>query len=86
MVSELTRALLLFSPQHNKTAVQIKEDMKKMVRTPALRPLAATAAYTRLFGVSLFELREKGLLEDGVPLVLRRMVEHIREHGEEIII
>nr|XP_040042068.1 protein FAM13A isoform X2 [Gasterosteus aculeatus aculeatus] len=66
---------------HNKTAVQIKEDMKKMVRTPALRPLAATAAYTRLFGVSLFELREKGLLEDGVPLVLRRMVEHIREHA-----
>ncbi|KAM8878865.1 LOW QUALITY PROTEIN: protein FAM13A [Spinachia spinachia] len=66
---------------HNKTAVQIKEDMKKMVRIPALRPLTATAEYTEMFGVSLLELQEKGLVEDGVPLVLRRMVEHIREHA-----
>ncbi|XP_037327018.2 protein FAM13A isoform X2 [Pungitius pungitius] len=66
---------------HNKTAVQIKEDMKKMVRVPVPRPPSATAGYTELFGVSLFELREKGLVEDGVPLVLRRMVEHIREHA-----
>ncbi|XP_068582777.1 protein FAM13A isoform X3 [Cebidichthys violaceus] len=66
---------------HNKTAVQVKEDMKKMVQIPILRPMTVTAKYTKLFGVSLFELQEKGLVEDGVPLVLRRMVEHLRKHA-----
>ncbi|XP_042340984.1 protein FAM13A [Plectropomus leopardus] len=66
---------------HNKTAVQVKEDMKKMVQIPILRPRTETAKHTKLFGVSLFELQEKGLVEDGVPLVLRRMVEHLRKHA-----
>ncbi|XP_056264198.1 protein FAM13A isoform X3 [Pseudoliparis swirei] len=66
---------------HNKTAVQVKEDMKKMVQIPMLRPMTFTAKYTKLFGVSLFELQEKGLMEDGVPLVLRRMVDHLRKHA-----
>ncbi|KAK9540521.1 hypothetical protein VZT92_002968 [Zoarces viviparus] len=65
---------------HNK-AVQVKEDMKKMVQIPILRPMTVTAKYTKLFGVSLTELQENGLLEDGVPLVLRRMVEHLRMHA-----
>lgn len=73
---------LLYSLQHNKTAVQVKEDMKKMVQIPMLRPMTFTAKYTKLFGVSLFELQEKGLMEDGVPLVLRRMVDHLRKHGK----
>ncbi|XP_027138876.1 protein FAM13A isoform X1 [Larimichthys crocea] len=64
---------------HNKTAVQVKEDMKKMVQIPMLRP--RTVKHTKLFGVSLFELQEKGLVENGVPLVLRRMVEHLRKHA-----
>ncbi|XP_074485483.1 protein FAM13A isoform X3 [Sebastes fasciatus] len=72
---------LLFFLQHNKTAVQVKEDMKKMVQIPMLRPRTVTAKYTKLFGVSLFELQEKGLVEDGVPLVMRRMVEHLRKHA-----
>ncbi|XP_031719253.1 protein FAM13A isoform X2 [Anarrhichthys ocellatus] len=66
---------------HNKTAVQVKEDMKKMVQIPILRPMTVTAKYTKLFGASLSELQEKGLVEDGVPLVLRRMVEHLRKHA-----
>uniref|UniRef100_A0A8C2WJ48 Family with sequence similarity 13 member A n=1 Tax=Cyclopterus lumpus TaxID=8103 RepID=A0A8C2WJ48_CYCLU len=66
---------------HNKTAVQVKEDMKKMVQIPILRPMTLTAKYTKLFGVSLLELQEKGLMEDGVPLVLRRMVEHLLKHA-----
>lgn len=57
--------------------------MKKMVQIPILRPTAAAAKHTKLFGASLFELQEKGLVEDGVPLVLRRMVEHLRKHGEK---
>ncbi|XP_050926529.1 protein FAM13A isoform X6 [Lates calcarifer] len=65
---------------HNKTAVQVKEDMKKMVQIPILRPRTVAAKHTKLFGASLFELREKGMVEDGVPLVVRRMVEHLRKH------
>lgn len=74
---------LLFSLQHNKTAVQVKEDMKKMVQIPILRPRTVAAKHTKLFGVSLCELQEKGLVQDGVPLVVQRMVEYLRKHGEE---
>ncbi|KAM9792804.1 protein FAM13A [Neosynchiropus ocellatus] len=66
---------------HNKTAILIKEDMKKMVHAPMLRPRPAAARYTQMFGVPLCELQEKRLLEDGVPLVVRRMVEHLRSHA-----
>ncbi|XP_070712639.1 protein FAM13A [Pempheris klunzingeri] len=62
---------------HNKTAVLVKEDMKKMVQMPILRPRAMAGKHTKLFGASLIELQEKGLLEDGVPLVVRKMVEHL---------
>lgn len=51
-----------------------------MVQMPILRP--KTTKHTKVFGASLFELQEKGLLEDGVPVVLKRMVEHLRKHGE----
>lgn len=73
----------LISLQHNKTAVLVKEDMKKMVQIPILRSKTVVAKHTKLFGVSLLELQEKGLVEDGVPVVVRRMVEHLRKHGEE---
>ncbi|XP_034087279.1 protein FAM13A isoform X4 [Gymnodraco acuticeps] len=66
---------------HNKTAALVKEDMKKMVNIPILRPRTVTAMHTRLFGVSLLELQEKGLVEDGVPLVMRRMVKHLSTHA-----
>ncbi|XP_013863243.1 protein FAM13A [Austrofundulus limnaeus] len=66
---------------HSTTAVQVREDMKKMVQIPILRSRAVAAGHTRLFGASLFELHEQGLLEDGVPHVLRRMVEHLRLHA-----
>lgn len=51
-----------------------------MVQIPMLRPRTVKPA--RQFGVSLTELQERSLMEDGVPLVLRRMVEHLRKHGE----
>ncbi|XP_051240412.1 protein FAM13A isoform X2 [Dicentrarchus labrax] len=66
---------------HNKTAVQVKEDMKRIVQIPILRPRTVATKHTKLFGVSLFEQQEKGLVEDGVPLVLRRMVDHLRKHA-----
>ncbi|XP_072241030.1 protein FAM13A isoform X2 [Leuresthes tenuis] len=66
---------------HNKTAVLVKEDMKKMVQIPILRSRTVAAKHTKLFGASLFELREQGLMEDGVPLVVRRMVEHLCKYA-----
>lgn len=70
-----------FIIQHNKTAVLVTEDMKKMVQIPILRPMGAKNA--KVFGASLSELRDRGMVEDGVPVVLRRLVEHLRKHGEE---
>ncbi len=58
----------------------VKEDMKNIVQIPILRSRAAK--HNKLFGLSLLELQEKGLVEDSVPLVLRRMVEYLRKHGE----
>lgn len=75
---------LLCTPQHNKSAVRVKEDMKRMVQLPMLRPRVAEAKGGKLFGVSLLELRALGLVEDGVPLVVRGMVEHLRKHGESM--
>ncbi|XP_063074740.1 protein FAM13A isoform X2 [Engraulis encrasicolus] len=67
---------------HNKAAVQIKEDMKKMVQLPMLKPRpTATEGGNKVFGVSLSELKSRGLVEDGVPLVIRNMVEYLKEHG-----
>uniref|UniRef100_A0A8B9RI79 Rho-GAP domain-containing protein n=1 Tax=Astyanax mexicanus TaxID=7994 RepID=A0A8B9RI79_ASTMX len=71
---------------HNKAAVQIREDMKKMVQLPILKPWPDSAATTvvrgqRVFGVSLLETRELGLVKDGVPVVVRKMVEYLRQHG-----
>ncbi|XP_077426982.1 protein FAM13A isoform X2 [Vanacampus margaritifer] len=66
---------------HNKTAVQVKEDMKKMVQMPVLRARSLVAKHNRLFGAPLPELEERGLTEDGVPLVVRRMVDHLRNNA-----
>lgn len=64
---------------HHETAAQVKEDMKRLVRLPALRP--KTLRPNRQFGVSLAELQQRSLVEDGVPRILRRMVEHLHKHG-----
>uniref|UniRef100_A0A4W5NHB5 Rho-GAP domain-containing protein n=1 Tax=Hucho hucho TaxID=62062 RepID=A0A4W5NHB5_9TELE len=76
----------LLTCTHNKAAVQIKQDMMKMVQLPMLRgtsrgPRGVEARGGRLFGVSLLELKELGLVKDGVPLVVRSMVEFLREHA-----
>lgn len=59
----------------------VAEDMKKMVQIPILRPRAAKN--TKVFGSSLSVLQDRGLVEEGVPVVLRRLVEHLRKHGEK---
>uniref|UniRef100_A0A673FYE8 Family with sequence similarity 13 member A n=1 Tax=Sinocyclocheilus rhinocerous TaxID=307959 RepID=A0A673FYE8_9TELE len=67
---------------HNKAAVQIKEDMKWMVQLPMNKPSPATATGgKKIFGVSLLELRDLGLVKDRVPVVVRSMVEYLEKHG-----
>ncbi|KAI1887408.1 hypothetical protein AGOR_G00189990 [Albula goreensis] len=66
---------------HNRAAVQIKEDMKKMVQLPLLK--TKSGGERKVFGVSLLQLGEAGLLKDGVPLAVSCMVEFLREHGLE---
>ncbi len=74
--------LFCFS-KHNKTAVQIKEDMKRMVQLPMIKPSPATATGgKKIFGVSLLELRDLGLVKDGVPVVVWSMVEYLEKHGK----
>ncbi|XP_051728404.1 protein FAM13A isoform X5 [Ctenopharyngodon idella] len=73
--------LFCFS-KHNKAAVQIKEDMKWMVQLPMIKPSPVTGTGgEKIFGVSLMELRDLGLVKDGVPVVVRCMVEYLEKHG-----
>uniref|UniRef100_A0A3B3T0I0 Family with sequence similarity 13 member A n=1 Tax=Paramormyrops kingsleyae TaxID=1676925 RepID=A0A3B3T0I0_9TELE len=67
---------------HNRAAVQIREDVKKMVQLPMLKQRPPGAG-RRLFSVPLPELGELGLGAAGVPLVLSSMVEFLREHALE---
>ncbi|XP_077102222.1 protein FAM13A isoform X5 [Siphateles boraxobius] len=74
-------SLFCFS-KHNKAAVQIKEDVKRMVQLPTLKPSPATGAGgKKIFGVSLVKLSDLGLVKDGVPVVVRCMVEYLEKHG-----
>uniref|UniRef100_A0A672KE90 Family with sequence similarity 13 member A n=1 Tax=Sinocyclocheilus grahami TaxID=75366 RepID=A0A672KE90_SINGR len=53
-----------------------------MVQLPMIKASPATAtAGKKIFGVSLLELRGLGLVKDGVPVVVRSMVEYLEKHG-----
>ncbi|XP_066574476.1 protein FAM13A isoform X2 [Amia ocellicauda] len=64
---------------HNRTAVRIKEDMKKIVQLPLLKQKDPNL--WKVFGVSLLELEQQGRVKEGIPGVVRSMVEYIKEHG-----
>uniref|UniRef100_A0A671RS83 Protein FAM13A-like n=1 Tax=Sinocyclocheilus anshuiensis TaxID=1608454 RepID=A0A671RS83_9TELE len=53
-----------------------------MVQLPMIKasPVTATAG-KKIFGVSLLELRGLGLVKDGVPVVVRSIVEYLEKHG-----
>ncbi|XP_010608793.1 protein FAM13A isoform X3 [Fukomys damarensis] len=63
----------------SKAAVRLREDMKKIVAVPLSEQ--QDPAYKKLFGVSLPELQQQGLTRDGVPMVVRGIVEHLVQHG-----
>uniref|UniRef100_A0A7N5K127 Family with sequence similarity 13 member A n=1 Tax=Ailuropoda melanoleuca TaxID=9646 RepID=A0A7N5K127_AILME len=63
----------------SKAAVRLKEDMKKIVAVPLNEQRSST--YKKLFGVSLQDLQQQGLTENGVPAVVGTIVEYLVKHG-----
>ncbi|XP_049741685.1 protein FAM13A isoform X2 [Elephas maximus indicus] len=63
----------------SKAAVRLKEDMKKIVAVPLNEQRDPT--YTKLFGVSLQELHQQGLTENGIPAIVWNIVEYLTQHG-----
>ncbi|XP_041072194.1 protein FAM13A isoform X2 [Carcharodon carcharias] len=65
----------------NKTAVRLKEDVKRIMA----HPLGAQRAchVGKVFGVSLYDLQQQGQTIDGVPIVIQHMVEYLQEYGLE---
>ncbi|XP_054544106.1 protein FAM13A isoform X2 [Talpa occidentalis] len=63
----------------SKAAVRLKEDMKKIVAVPLDEQRSLTCK--RFFGVSLQDLHQQGLTENGVPTVVGNIVEYLTRHG-----
>lgn len=66
--------------KQSNAAVRLKEDMKKVVTVPLNEQRNST--YTKLFGVSLQDLHQQGLTENGVPAIVGRIVEYLTMHGK----
>ncbi|XP_041115695.1 protein FAM13A-like isoform X3 [Polyodon spathula] len=63
----------------NTTAVRLKEDMKKIVQQPLIRQKGLGSR--KAFGISLLDLQQQGLLSNGVPSLVKSMVDYLMEHG-----
>uniref|UniRef100_A0ACB8E8Y8 Uncharacterized protein n=1 Tax=Sphaerodactylus townsendi TaxID=933632 RepID=A0ACB8E8Y8_9SAUR len=73
-------SLFLCSFKQSKSAVRLKEDVKKIA---AAAPLSGSRApcWRRVFGVALVELQQQGLSLDGVPTLVRDIAEFLTRHG-----
>ncbi|GAB5570637.1 protein FAM13A isoform X2 [Prionailurus iriomotensis] len=67
------------SKGQSKAAVRLKEDMKKIVAVPLNEQRSST--YKKLFGVSLQDLQQQGLTENGIPAIVGNIVEYLTKHG-----
>ncbi|KAM6077064.1 protein FAM13A isoform 3-T3 [Chlamydotis macqueenii] len=65
--------------RQSKSAVRLKEDMKKIAALPLNKQRDATCP--RVFGVSLLELQKQGLSKNGIPMVVWNIVEYLTQHG-----
>ncbi|XP_078385280.1 protein FAM13A [Cetorhinus maximus] len=65
----------------NKTAVRLKEDVKRIMAHPL--GLQRACRVGKVFGVSLYDLQQQGQTIDGVPIVIQHMVEYLQEYGLE---
>ncbi|XP_062430201.1 protein FAM13A isoform X4 [Rhea pennata] len=65
--------------RQSKSAVRLKEDMKKIAALPLTKQREATCP--KVFGVSLLELQQQGLSKNGIPIVVWNIVEYLTQHG-----
>ncbi|XP_053778863.1 protein FAM13A isoform X2 [Desmodus rotundus] len=71
--------LLMYKKEQSKATVRLKEDMKKVVAVPLTEQ--RNSSYTKLFGVSLQDLQQQGLTENGIPAVVGNIVEYLTKNG-----
>ncbi|XP_076192862.1 protein FAM13A isoform X5 [Aptenodytes patagonicus] len=65
--------------RQSKSAVRLKEDMKKIAALPLNKQRDTTCP--KVFGVSLLELQQQGLSKNGIPIVVWNIVEYLTQHG-----
>ncbi|XP_014745280.1 PREDICTED: protein FAM13A isoform X2 [Sturnus vulgaris] len=65
--------------KQSKSAVRLKEDMKKIAVLPLNKQRDTTCP--KVFGVSLVELQQQGLSKNGIPIVVWNIVEYLTQHG-----
>ncbi|XP_059326112.1 protein FAM13A isoform X6 [Ammospiza nelsoni] len=65
--------------RQSKSAVRLKEDMKKIAGSPLNKQRDTTCP--KVFGVSLLELQQQGLSKNGIPIVVWNIVEYLTQHG-----
>lgn len=73
-------SLFLCSFKQSKSAVRLKEDMKKIVAAPLSRQKGTSCQ--KVFGVSLQDLQQQGLIKNGIPKVVWDIVEYLTRHGK----
>uniref|UniRef100_A0A8C3RGS1 Family with sequence similarity 13 member A n=1 Tax=Cyanoderma ruficeps TaxID=181631 RepID=A0A8C3RGS1_9PASS len=71
--------LLCYFTEQSKTALRLKEDMKKIGVLPQNKQRDTTSP--KVFGVSLLDLQQQGLSKNGIPIVVWNIVEYLTEHG-----
>ncbi|XP_056346618.1 protein FAM13A isoform X5 [Oenanthe melanoleuca] len=65
--------------RQSKSAVRLKEDMKKVAVLPLSKQKDTSCP--KVFGVSLVELQQQGLSKNGIPIVVWNIVEYLTQHG-----
>lgn len=82
--ANVTNVLFFFfslcSFKQSKSAVRLKEDMKKIAALPLNKQRDTTCP--KVFGVSLLELQQQGLSKNGIPIVVWNIVEYLTQHGK----
>lgn len=54
--------------------------MKKIVAVPLNEQ--RNSSYKKLFGVSLQDLQQQGLTENGIPAIVGTLVDYLTKHGK----
>ncbi|RXN01911.1 Protein FAM13A [Acipenser ruthenus] len=67
------------SDLHNTSTVRLKEDMKKIVQQPLIKQKGLGCR--KAFDISLLDLQQQGLIHDGIPSLVKSMVEYLMEQG-----